>query len=89
MLHLLTDYNRLRWHCHRGMLELDLILIPFFDQYYQTLNTSMQEAFVKLLDHNDQELYYWLVKDEEPAKTSLKEIIHLILKTRGSMNTFL
>ena len=30
--------KRLRWQCRRGMLELDLLLGAFLDQYYLNLS---------------------------------------------------
>ncbi|MES2142245.1 MAG: succinate dehydrogenase assembly factor 2 [Pseudomonadota bacterium] len=54
--------NRLRWQCRRGMLELDLLLLPFFDKYYLGLRPSEQVLFEQLLSYQDQDLYQILLK---------------------------
>lgn len=69
-----TD-TKIAWACRRGMLELDLLLEPFFKQCFAKLDASKQAAFRQLLLCNDQELFDWFLKDDEPADTNLKIII--------------
>ncbi len=54
----MTNSNtaKVRWHCNRGMLELDLMLLPFFDNYFAKLSKSLQEQFIQLLTYSDPEL---------------------------------
>lgn len=59
--------NRLRWQCRRGMLELDLLLLPFFDKHYLSLSRSDQAIFEQLLSYPDQDLYRMLVKQNVTA----------------------
>ena len=33
-----VEINRLYWHSRRGMLELDVLLVPFTKEVYATLN---------------------------------------------------
>ena len=40
------ELNRLRWRSRRGMLELDLLLLPFFDDVFLELSDAEQQAFV-------------------------------------------
>lgn len=47
----------LRWACRRGMLELDLILLPFFENQFNQLPSTEQQAFVALLAEADQDIY--------------------------------
>lgn len=56
--------NRLRWQCRRGMLELDLLLLPFFDKYYLGLSGVHQALFEQLLTYQDPELYQMLIKHQ-------------------------
>ena len=49
--------TQLRWACRRGMLELDLILLPFFENQFSQLSQSEQQAFEALLAEPDQDLY--------------------------------
>lgn len=72
----ISSSARLRWACRRGMLELDLLLLPFFERIFATLSEHDQQLFEQLLSCNDQELYNWLIKHESvtyPELTSLVE----------------
>ncbi|MEZ5671583.1 MAG: succinate dehydrogenase assembly factor 2 [Thiotrichaceae bacterium] len=42
---------QLIWRCRRGMRELDLLLISYYEQYYPTADTAEQQAFVQLLNY--------------------------------------
>lgn len=52
---------KLNWQCRRGMLELDVILIPFLDQHFDQLADEQQAWFVEFLDEADPDLYTWLM----------------------------
>ncbi len=70
--------NKVRWQCRRGMLELDILLISFFDQAYDTLTLSQQEAFIHLLEAPDPDLYQWLMGQDVPENPILKAIVECI-----------
>ncbi|MGA2654463.1 MAG: succinate dehydrogenase assembly factor 2 [Gammaproteobacteria bacterium] len=53
--------NQLRWACRRGMLELDQLLMTFFDDCFDALPTDEQNTFVALLEEADQDLYNWIL----------------------------
>lgn len=53
------DLSTLRWQCRRGMLELDLLLIPFLDNHYANLEEKQQKTFLSLLEFPDAVLYEW------------------------------
>lgn len=55
------DTQRVKWSCRRGMLELDLMLLPFFTAHYGQLSIREQQLFVKLLEYPDPELYDYLI----------------------------
>ncbi len=57
--------ERIRWACRRGMLELDILLLGFFDGAYQTLPAPLQKEFVDLLEFPDQDLNRWLLSYED------------------------
>lgn len=61
MTEVLSSYTRLRWACRRGMLELDLTLLPFFEQKFNTLSLQEQKDFETFLAQADQDLYAWLL----------------------------
>jgi antitoxin CptB len=62
------------------MLELDLLLLPFFDEVYQDLTVRQQQAFEKLLDQDDPDLLSWFSQKATPADPALKELISIILE---------
>lgn len=74
----LPEMAAIRWQCRRGMLELDMMLVLFFEKEYENLDREGKFAFVKLLSHTDQELYQWLIGREEPEFSSLKNMVEKI-----------
>lgn len=69
------EYNRLRWASRRGMLELDLILMPFVERAYPTLSESDKESYARLLESEDQDLFTWFLHRQEPEDESLRGIV--------------
>lgn len=72
------DYRRLRWACRRGMLELDLILLPFFEQHFNDLPVDQKKIFVKLLEEPDPDLLNWLMGHDQPEHAEYNELIAVI-----------
>jgi antitoxin CptB len=70
--------NHLRWQCRRGMLELDLLLLPFFDRHYAMLSTPQQALFERLLSQHDHELYQILIKRKPVSDSLLAGLIESI-----------
>lgn len=56
--------ERVRWACRRGMLELDILLLGFYDGCYASLPEPFQQAFIDLLESADQDLNRWLLSYE-------------------------
>jgi antitoxin CptB len=50
------DFDRVRWRCRRGLLELDLILARFLDRHYAGLDAGQRQAFDRLLEAPDNDL---------------------------------
>lgn len=44
----------------RGMKEMDLILGPFAESGLASLDAAQLDAYERLLEENDQELYLWV-----------------------------
>lgn len=74
-----TDIRRLGWHCRRGMLELDVVLIPFLEQRFRQLDLEDQQRFEKLIACEDQDIFSWIMRNSEPEDADLKRIVGLIL----------
>ncbi|GAB4391435.1 MAG: succinate dehydrogenase assembly factor 2 [Gammaproteobacteria bacterium] len=73
-----SQLAKLRWHCRRGMLELDMLLLPFFDAYFEKLSDALQAQFVALLDCSDQDLWRWLLGYQICPEENLLNIISKI-----------
>ena len=76
------EYNRLRWGSRRGMLELDLILMPFVEDVYPTLAADDQALYVQLLECEDQDLFSWFLHRQEPEDPGLRRILGVIRRSR-------
>jgi antitoxin CptB len=62
------------------MLELDLLLLPFFDEVFREQSAETQKAFVKLLEQDDPDLLMWFSKKGEPDDKALADLVKLILE---------
>ena len=69
---------KLKWHCRRGMLELDLILTRFVDAHIDRMSEEQIDAFDQLLSCTDPELFSWLMGYEEPSDEEFKDIVEYI-----------
>lgn len=74
-----ADIRRLGWHCRRGMLELDVVLGPFLEHRFRTLEEADQQRFEKLLACEDQDIFRWVMRHETPEDSDLKRIMTLVL----------
>ena len=76
----MTDITKakLKWRCYRGMLELDLLLMKFFDQCFDQLSAEQRDAFELLLKEDDPDLFAWLMGHQSVEKQELQEIVTLI-----------
>ena len=70
--------KQLEWQCRRGMLELDVILIPFLEEHFEDLSIGMQDSFVELLKEDDPDLYTWIMAFGDCKHDELLDIIALI-----------
>ena len=78
--HMLTEieYKKLAWHSRRGMLELDLLLLPFVEKHLREQAPADQLLYGELLAEEDQDLFAWLVQREQPPRRDLARIIDII-----------
>ena len=74
------ELNRLRWRARRGMLELDLLLLPFFDDVFRSLQEQEQRAFIRLLEQEDPDLLYWFSQKGQCEDADLQAMVDRILE---------
>ena len=70
----------MRWRSRRGMLELDLLLLPFVDEVFCSLHYYEQLVFIKLLEQEDPELLRWFSKKGRSEDAELQEMVEKVLK---------
>ena len=73
----ITD-NQLAWRSRRGMLELELILLPFVRSRLSHLPDADRETYARLLEHEDWDIFEWLQGRGEPEDDQLAGIIEQI-----------
>ena len=73
------ELNRMRWAARRGMLELDLVLEPFVQSRYETLNEADRSRFQNLMLCEDQDLFAWFLGREQPDNEELVAIVNTVL----------
>jgi len=61
-----ADINRLRWHCRRGMLELDMVLARFLDEHIAQLTAPQRQDFERLVGMEDQDLWRYITDTTAP-----------------------
>ena len=74
----MSDMDRIRWRCRRGLLELDLILQRFLEGQYPGLDARGRELFSELLEYPDNDLLDWALGREEPPDARYRGVVGLL-----------
>jgi len=74
-----VELNRLYWHSRGGMLELDVLLVPFVKEVYSTLNEVDRKVYVRLLECEDQDMFGWFMERAESDDPELQRMVRMIL----------
>ncbi|WP_029684374.1 FAD assembly factor SdhE [Tatumella saanichensis] len=74
----IDEKARIQWACRRGMLELDIAIMPFFKYDYDSLNDTDKQTFIRLLGADDPDLFNWMMEHGKPADPALKHMVDLI-----------
>ncbi|WP_227729127.1 FAD assembly factor SdhE [Yersinia proxima] len=69
---------RIHWACRRGMRELDISIMPFFEHEYDGLSDNEKQVFIRLLECDDPDLFNWLMNHGEPQDSELRQMVKLI-----------
>lgn len=79
-----TGQGRIYWRSRRGLLELELLLIPFVRDSFPDLHETEQDGYVRLLEHDDLDIYDWIQGRCEPEDESLRGIVARIREHNSS-----
>lgn len=74
-----NEFKRICWACRRGMLELDLVMVPYVEGRFRDLDPENQQRFVRLLECEDTELFQWFLGKGQPDDPELGSIVNDIL----------
>jgi antitoxin CptB len=70
-----SELNKLRWRCRRGTLELDLMLTRYLERCFTSADSTEQSAFLHLLTLEDSELMHYLMGEQLPENTALRDLV--------------
>ena len=62
------DERKARWRSRRGLLELDLILVPFAENCFAGLTEPLRREYLDLLSVDDVDAYAWIVTNKRAPK---------------------
>ena len=71
--------SRLKWACRRGMLELDVLFMPFVESGFDALSDSEQLTFERLLTCDDPDLFAWFMGHQPCPDPVLAAMVQHIL----------
>ena len=72
-------YARLMWACRRGMLELDVLFMPFVEEAFDDLSDEQKLVFERLLTCDDPDLFAWFMGHQPCEDTELAGMVEHIL----------
>ena len=74
----MSELDRLRWHCRRGLLELDLILEGFLARHFDRLDAAERQLFGEMLAAPDNDLLDWALGRAEPEDRRFEPLVRLL-----------
>jgi antitoxin CptB len=74
----MSEADRIRWRCRRGMLELDLVLAAFLERHFDALGPRSLAALRKLLELPDPELLDLVMGRDQAEGADERELVALL-----------
>ena len=74
----MSELDRVRWHCRRGLLELDLILERFTQRHLEHLDKYKLIQFKELLALDDNELLDLIMLRTELEDARLAPLLKML-----------
>ena len=75
----MSEIDRVRWHCRRGLLELHIIFTRFLDDGgYDRLTPAQREVFSEVLQFDDNHLWDLVAGRREPDDAAVAEVVTLL-----------
>ena len=73
------DLRRSLWRSRRGMLELDLYLVPFATNQMSRMSVKERKEYADLLDMNDWQILHFLTSPQS-APESVRGVVMKIIE---------
>jgi len=77
----MKEFERARWRCRRGMLELDIVLQRFMEQNYRQLDETELLQFERLLALPDNNLWDLISGKQVNYDTQWRPVLELLQKS--------
>lgn len=75
------ELGRLRWHCRRGLLELDLVFARFLKKHFDSMDAEQLAALEELLGYEDADLWDMVSGRKPCTEPRLKGMVDLLRET--------
>ena len=79
--HGMKEFERARWRCRRGMLELDIVLQRFMDMHYRQLDATGLQQFERLLALPDNDLWDLICVRQVNGDSQWQEVLEMLQKS--------
>ena len=79
------ELNRAKWASRRGLLELDLLLAPFVNEAFSTLDDGLRSDYRELLFQDDQDLMEWIMGRAEVPEPRFVRVVSEIRRFHGML----
>ncbi|MDG2203115.1 MAG: succinate dehydrogenase assembly factor 2 [Burkholderiales bacterium] len=74
----MSEIDRIRWSCRRGLLELDLVLQRFLNDHYLSLTAEQKKTFTRLLGLPDNDLLDLAMERADTNDEAFGELVNLM-----------
>lgn len=74
----MQDISKLRWHCRRGMRELDILFLHYLDNHYQNAAADEQLAFEALINTADPIITDYIFNRQNPPTVGITQVIEVM-----------
>jgi antitoxin CptB len=72
-----TEFKRICWGSRRGMLELDLIMGRYANEFFMQGTDEEQQLYINLLECEDTDLFAWFMGHRK-ADAEHEQIVNVI-----------
>ena len=80
-----THLKHIYWRSRRGMLELELKLVPFVRDHFASLSEAEQGCYEAMLAEEDWQLLDWLQGRAVPEDALTRQVVDKIIASRGKL----